>query len=205
MADEALESQERYLKQYKLDKVLEALIIETMRDQPDDPFAFMSEQMYKLGASFQRLVESPPSPAATKKQAAAQGGAKASVPAPGGKKGGKAPAPGGKKGGKGKGGGKQKGGGKKAAPAGPPPIFDVANDAVISCLDIRVGCISNPRLHPNADTLYVEDIDIGEEQPRTICSGLVKFIPMEGMSGPCRTTEPCLARPQPLTLLTCCP
>ena len=28
--------------------------------------------------------------------------------------------------------------------------------------------------HPDADTLYVEQIDVGEVKPRTVCSGLVK-------------------------------
>ena len=67
----------------------------------------------------------------------------------------------GKKGGGGKG---AKGkGGKGAAPAaGPPPVFDVSDAAVISILDIRVGSISNPRVHPSAEKLYVEDIDIAE-------------------------------------------
>ena len=31
--------------------------------------------------------------------------------------------------------------------------------------------------HPDADALYVEEIDCGEEKPRTVISGLVKFIP----------------------------
>ncbi|SPT18074.1 unnamed protein product [Triticum aestivum] len=30
-----------------------------------------------------------------------------------------------------------------------------------------------------ADTLYVEEVDVGEEQPRTICSGLVKYLPLD--------------------------
>ena len=31
--------------------------------------------------------------------------------------------------------------------------------------------------HPDAHSLYVEEIDVGEEKPRTVISGLVKFIP----------------------------
>ena len=84
-------------------------------------------------------------------------------------------------GGKGKGGG---GGGGKAA-AGPPPVFELGEVSRITSLDIRVGSMSNARGHPSADKLYVEDIDIGEEKPRQICSGLVPFIPAEGMSGLC--------------------
>jgi tRNA-binding EMAP/Myf-like protein len=35
--------------------------------------------------------------------------------------------------------------------------------------------------HPDADSLYVEEIDVGEDAPRVVVSGLVKFIPMEQM------------------------
>lgn len=35
------------------------------------------------------------------------------------------------------------------------------------------------KLHPDADSLYVETIDIGEAEPRTVVSGLVKYIPIE--------------------------
>ncbi|KAF7016128.1 hypothetical protein CFC21_029812 [Triticum aestivum] len=46
-------------------------------------------------------------------------------------------------------------------------------------LDIRVGRVVKAWLHPEADTLYVEEVDVGEEQPRTICSGLVKYLPLD--------------------------
>lgn len=48
-------------------------------------------------------------------------------------------------------------------------------------LDIRVGKIVDVSKHPDADTLYVEKIDLGEEAPRTIVSGLAKFVPIEEM------------------------
>lgn len=35
--------------------------------------------------------------------------------------------------------------------------------------------------HPDADSLYVEEIDVGEEAPRTVVSGLVKFMNPEDM------------------------
>lgn len=47
--------------------------------------------------------------------------------------------------------------------------------------DIRVGKILTCELHPDADSLYVESIDVGEEEPRTIISGLVKYVPVEQM------------------------
>lgn len=48
-------------------------------------------------------------------------------------------------------------------------------------LDFRVGKIIEVNRHPDADTLYLEKIDCGEPQPRTVVSGLVKFIPIEEM------------------------
>lgn len=35
--------------------------------------------------------------------------------------------------------------------------------------------------HPDADSLYVEKIDFGEAEPRTVVSGLVNYIPIEEM------------------------
>jgi Putative tRNA binding domain len=32
-------------------------------------------------------------------------------------------------------------------------------------------------------SLYVESIDVGEPEPRTIVSGLVKYVPLEEMQG----------------------
>lgn len=43
-------------------------------------------------------------------------------------------------------------------------------------LDIRVGKIVEVAKHPEADALYVEKIDLGEETPRSVVSGLVNFV-----------------------------
>lgn len=51
----------------------------------------------------------------------------------------------------------------------------------VSRLDLRIGRILFVEKHPDAESLYVEQIDIGEEKPRTVVSGLVKFIPIEEM------------------------
>ncbi|XP_035794617.1 aminoacyl tRNA synthase complex-interacting multifunctional protein 1-like [Anopheles albimanus] len=61
-----------------------------------------------------------------------------------------------------------------AAAAEEPPI-DVGR------LDMRVGRIVEVSRHPDADSLYVEKIDCGEANPRTVISGLVKFVPIEEM------------------------
>eukprot|EP01006_Ploeotia_vitrea_P043042 TRINITY_DN66683_c10_g1_i2.p1 TRINITY_DN66683_c10_g1~~TRINITY_DN66683_c10_g1_i2.p1 ORF type:complete len:788 (+),score=132.38 TRINITY_DN66683_c10_g1_i2:104-2365(+) len=49
--------------------------------------------------------------------------------------------------------------------------------------DIRVGKILEVAKHPDADSLYVEKIDVGEEKPRQIVSGLVKWISVEEFTG----------------------
>lgn len=48
-------------------------------------------------------------------------------------------------------------------------------------LDLRVGRIVDVQKHPDADSLYLEKIDCGETNPRTVVSGLVKFVPIEQM------------------------
>lgn len=72
--------------------------------------------------------------------------------------------------------GEAAGGGKKknepAAPAIPIP----------SQVDLRVGKIVKIERHPDADSLYLEQVDFGEpEGPRTILSGLVNYVPIEKM------------------------
>jgi len=65
--------------------------------------------------------------------------------------------------------------GEEAA-ATPPPL-------AISQLDIRIGRIVEISKHPDADSLYVEKVEMGEEEPRTIISGLVEYQPIEQMEG----------------------
>jgi tRNA-binding EMAP/Myf-like protein len=46
-----------------------------------------------------------------------------------------------------------------------------ANTAIdITRYDLRVGKIVSVAKHPDADSLYVEQIDVGEEKPRTVNS-----------------------------------
>ncbi|XP_052897173.1 aminoacyl tRNA synthase complex-interacting multifunctional protein 1 isoform X1 [Anopheles moucheti] len=61
-------------------------------------------------------------------------------------------------------------------PATEEPPIDVGR------LDMRVGRIVEVARHPDADSLYVEKIDCGEPNgPRTVISGLVKYVPIEQM------------------------
>ena len=63
-----------------------------------------------------------------------------------------------------------------AAPARPDDAFDL--------LDVRVGKVVAAQKHPDADSLYQEEIDLGEETgPRTIVSGLAKWIPLDKFQG----------------------
>ncbi|KAF8394062.1 hypothetical protein HHK36_020264 [Tetracentron sinense] len=67
---------------------------------------------------------------------------------------------------------------KSAAEAKPKATAEVIS---ITRLDIRVGLITKVQKHPDADSLYVEEIDVGEGSVRTVVSGLVKYIPIEEM------------------------
>ncbi|XP_008938019.1 PREDICTED: tyrosine--tRNA ligase, cytoplasmic, partial [Merops nubicus] len=68
----------------------------------------------------------------------------------------------------------------KAKPAEKHPKNSEPENAVIpSQLDIRVGKVISVEKHPDADNLYVEKIDVGEPEPRTVVSGLVQFVPRE--------------------------
>ncbi|KAK7048353.1 hypothetical protein R3P38DRAFT_2868826 [Favolaschia claudopus] len=77
--------------------------------------------------------------------------------------------------------GEETGGKKKgAAPAKAAASDD--GEPVPSMIDLRVGQIVDIIKHPDADGLYVEQIDIGEETgPRTVVSGLVNYIPIDQM------------------------
>ncbi|CAE6347381.1 unnamed protein product [Rhizoctonia solani] len=94
-------------------------------------------------------------------------------------------APAGKKEKAAKGEGKKGGDKKDKAAAGekkPAAAAADSGDPVPSMIDLRVGKIVHVEKHPDADGLYVEQIDIGEpEGPRTVVSGLVNYIPIEQM------------------------
>ncbi|KAI7811303.1 aminoacyl tRNA synthase complex-interacting multifunctional protein 1a [Triplophysa rosa] len=73
----------------------------------------------------------------------------------------------------------EKKGEKKEKKAAAPPQEDAKVD--VSRLDLRVGRIITAEKHPDADSLYVEQVDVGEAAPRTVVSGLVKHIPLDQM------------------------
>mmetsp|Transcript_410 Transcript_410/g.1054 ORF Transcript_410/g.1054 Transcript_410/m.1054 type:complete len:253 (-) Transcript_410:377-1135(-) len=48
-------------------------------------------------------------------------------------------------------------------------------------IEIRIGKILKAEVHPDAESLFVETIDVGEEEPRTIISGLAKYVPLDSL------------------------
>ncbi|CAJ1052389.1 aminoacyl tRNA synthase complex-interacting multifunctional protein 1-like [Xyrichtys novacula] len=73
----------------------------------------------------------------------------------------------------------KKGGEKAEKKQAAPSQEEVKVD--VSRLDLRVGRIITAEKHPDADSLYVEQVDVGEPSPRTVVSGLVKHIPVDQM------------------------
>ncbi|XP_051519984.1 tyrosine--tRNA ligase, cytoplasmic-like [Myxocyprinus asiaticus] len=68
---------------------------------------------------------------------------------------------------------------KNKGAKGNPKQTAEEEEVIPSRLDIRVGKIISVEKHPDADSLYLEKIDVGEEQPRTVVSGLVAYISQE--------------------------
>jgi len=56
-----------------------------------------------------------------------------------------------------------------------------SDEQVVSKLDLRVGRIVHVRKHPNADSLYVEQVHFGDVPDKTIVSGLVRHVPLAEM------------------------
>jgi glutamyl-tRNA synthetase len=86
----------------------------------------------------------------------------------------------------------QKAGGDASAnkPAEAAPVVSAVVDPkdsyegpAISSLDIRVGRITKVWEHEEADKLYCEEIDVGEDEPRQIASGLRPFMSADDMEG----------------------
>ena len=50
-------------------------------------------------------------------------------------------------------------------------------------LDIRVGKVLSAEPHPDADSLYLETVDVGEPEPRTIISGLRSYVTLDEIVG----------------------
>ncbi|XP_052329125.1 tyrosine--tRNA ligase, cytoplasmic [Oncorhynchus keta] len=68
----------------------------------------------------------------------------------------------------------------KGAGKGNPKVAE-EDELVPSRLDIRVGKVISVEKHPDADSLYLEKIDVGEAEPRTVVSGLVAYVSQEDL------------------------
>eukprot|EP00584_Thalassiosira_punctigera_P003420 CAMPEP_0172527028 /NCGR_PEP_ID=MMETSP1067-20121228/1817_1 /TAXON_ID=265564 ORGANISM="Thalassiosira punctigera, Strain Tpunct2005C2" /NCGR_SAMPLE_ID=MMETSP1067 /ASSEMBLY_ACC=CAM_ASM_000444 /LENGTH=275 /DNA_ID=CAMNT_0013310685 /DNA_START=53 /DNA_END=880 /DNA_ORIENTATION=- len=70
---------------------------------------------------------------------------------------------------------------KKKKKKAPPPAEEFVAD--ISKLDIRVGTILEAWEHEEADKLFCERIDVGEDEPRTIATGVRAHYKAEDLVG----------------------
>jgi len=71
---------------------------------------------------------------------------------------------------------------EKAAPKedkkqkkGTAPTAAAADQAEFTKLEIKVGLLTKTWHHPESEKLWCEEIDVGEEKPRQVCSGLRAF------------------------------
>ena len=74
----------------------------------------------------------------------------------------------------------------KAAAAAAPAVADPLDGydgPPISALDIRVGRVNKVWVHPEADKLFCEEIDVGEDEPRQIASGLRPYMNAGDLEG----------------------
>ena len=87
----------------------------------------------------------------------------------------------------------------KVKSAGGPkkPEFDA------STLCIKIGKIIDISNHPDADSLFVEKIDLGEGAPRTIVSGLRNFYKAEELNGK-KVAVLCNLKPAPMRGVESC-
>ncbi|XP_066312797.1 uncharacterized protein [Miscanthus floridulus] len=69
---------------------------------------------------------------------------------------------------------KEKSAGKTAEKA-PEKVADKESECNISILNIQVGLIRKAWKHPSADSLLVEEIDLGDGNMRQVVSGLAKY------------------------------
>jgi len=65
----------------------------------------------------------------------------------------------------------------------PVPRCSHPEGALYDSLDVRVGRVIKAWRHPEAEKLFVEEVEVGEAEPRTICSGLVGYVPDEELPG----------------------
>lgn len=66
---------------------------------------------------------------------------------------------------------------------GAEPAEPVAEGSSMSKVNFLIGKVLEVSKHPESDKLYVEKIDLGEAEPRTILSGLQEHITIDAFTG----------------------
>ena len=59
-------------------------------------------------------------------------------------------------------------------------ITEVTLIARLSCI---IESTNRCPQHTEASTLYVQEVDLGEEKPRTVVSGLAQVVPLDALKG----------------------
>ena len=77
--------------------------------------------------------------------------------------------------------GKKNGGG--GAKATPESLVEDPNQVDFTKMDFRVGKIVKVWHHETAERLFCEEIDVGEDRPRTVASGLRQHYSLEQLDG----------------------
>lgn len=72
---------------------------------------------------------------------------------------------------------------EKVKKEAPPAAAEEARALDVSWADVRVGKVLEAVPHPESDKLYVETIDLGEDAPRQILSGLAQHMTLEQVKG----------------------
>jgi methionine--tRNA ligase beta chain len=70
-----------------------------------------------------------------------------------------------------------------AESAAPAQSSSDSDYSLFDKLDVRVGVVVEADKHPDAESLYLEKIDLGEAEPRQVISGLVQHVPLDQFVG----------------------
>ena len=82
---------------------------------------------------------------------------------------------------------------EKAGKAEKAPAESSDAEPSIDALELRVGKILSIDRHPNAESLYVEQIDLGEEKPRQVNKHVV-------ISSSLAIAPPCMPNPRAMLI-----
>lgn len=72
---------------------------------------------------------------------------------------------------------------KGSGRAPPPPAAPAVEGSSMSKVNLVIGKVLEVTKHPESEKLYIEKIDLGEPEPRTILSGLQEHITIDAFTG----------------------